>query len=129
MATHHIKMFVVDGAIYYIQHNPSDPSNDEPGAHVRAPTKDVVRFRARDDGAFSIEFKVESPFDSGNGRPGYPIVSNDGSLTSPETLKKIPTITRSYPYTVTLGGLTDDPEIIIDNSGGGGGKPKKKKKK
>lgn len=135
MANHHIKLFIVDGAIEYIHHNTDSPLDDKPGKHARAPTGEKVRFRAPVDGGFSIEFKAASPFVSGAGRPGHPIVSADGSATPLEKLKTISTVVKTFAYTATLGGVTEDPEIIIDNSGGGGGGPaakksaKKKKKK
>jgi hypothetical protein len=129
MPSHHVKLFVVDGEIYYIHHNVSSPSDDDPGKHTRAPSGDKARFVARDDGGFSIEFKAESPFVSGAGSPGSPIVSVDGSPTTLETLKTISTVRKRFPYTTTLAQLQDDPEIIIDNSGGTGGKPKKATKK
>ena len=118
---HHIKLFIVDGEIEYLHHNTDSPFGDTPGKHMRAPTGDRVRFKAPEDGGFSIEFKVESPFESRAGRPGFPIVSADGKQTGLETLIRIPTVVKSFEYTATLGGVTDDPEIIIDNSGGGGG--------
>lgn len=130
MANHHIKLFVVDGKVDYIHHNLGSPSDDDPGVHASAPTGDKVRFKARDAGGFSVQFKAESPFESGAGAPGSaPISSPDGSLTDLETLKSIPTVKKKFPYTLTIAGLSDDPEIIIDNSGGGGPKAKKTAKK
>lgn len=122
MTHHHVKLFVVGGTtVYYVHHNTSDPGNDDAGVQTRAPTGDTIRFKARDAGGFTIEFKAESPFVSGAGAPGSPINSANGSLTTEETLKPIATVIKHFPYTVTIAGLTDDPEIIIDNSGGGGG--------
>jgi hypothetical protein len=130
MDNHHIKLFVVDGNIVYIHHSANHPNDDDPGPHLRAPKDDKVRFKAPKDGGFRIEFDTESPFVSGAGRPGFPIVSNDGSQTPLEILKPIGTVTKSFKYSVQIAGLDDDPEIIIDNSGGGGGGgPKKKRKK
>jgi hypothetical protein len=130
MANHHVKLFVVDGAVYYIHHNTSAPSDDDPGPHAEGATGDNYRWKARDDGGFKIEFDTESPFVSGHGAPGSPIVSPDGSQTPLEPLKVIGTPKRSFKYTFTFdSGVTDDPQIIINNSGGGGGSPKKKSKK
>jgi hypothetical protein len=130
MANHHVKLFIVDGGVvYYIHHNTSDPSNDDPGPHAEGPTGDKYKWRARDDGDFRIEFKTESPFKSGAGAHGSPIVSQN-SQTQLETLKSIATLTKPFPYTVTFdSGESDDPKIIINNSGGGGGPAKKKSKK
>src|SRR6266568_2455589 len=131
MSNHHVKLFVVDGNIEYIHHNVGT-SDDDPGKHTRAPHGDKVRFVARDDGGFSIQFKTESPFESLAGGPGQPpIVSPDGKPTILETLKRLPTgtVTKRFPYTATLAGIEDDPELIIDDSGGGGGPVKKAKKK
>jgi hypothetical protein len=132
MDSHHIKMFIVDGAIYFIHHSVNDPNDDNPAVHLHAPTKDQVRFKAPLDGPFTIEFKAESPFTSGAGAPGAPISSsftNGVDQTSLFTLKPIATVTKKFPYTATLGGVTIDPELIIDNSGGGGGGPVTKAKK
>lgn len=134
MANHHVKLFVADRAtstqeVYYIHHNPSDPSNDDPGKSAEGPTGDKYKWRARDDGDFRIEFKTESPFNTGAGAPGSPIASLN-SQTQLETLKPILTVKKAFPYTVTFdSGETDDPKIIINNSGGGGGPAKKKSKK
>lgn len=131
MPNHHVKLFIVDRKVFYIHHNIDIPSDDDPGIHARGQTTDKVRFRSRDDGPFTIEFKNESPFISDDGSPGSPISSKKvakGDETDLETLKPILTVTKRFPYTVKIGGLTDDPEIIIDNSGGGGAKKKKKKK-
>lgn len=126
---HHIKLFLVDGAIQYVHHETGDPTNDDPGTHVRGPHGDRVKFKARDDGGFTVVFKTESPFVGGAGFPATnPIVSPDGSIVGPFTLKPITTVTKKFPYTVKLAGVTDDPEIIIDDSGGSGAKKKKKKK-
>ena len=66
---HHIKMFKVAKKIVYIHHKPNNPTDDEPGDPLSAPPGDKVRFKARDDGGFSITFKTESPFESGAGFP------------------------------------------------------------
>ena len=132
MDNHHLKLFVVDAAVYFIHHSVNSPSDDSPGVHMSAPTNDQVRFKAPLDGPFTIEFKSESPFVSGAGKPGSPISSSFLSgvdQTSLLALKPIATVTKKFPYTVKVGGLTIDPELIIDNSGGGGGTPVKKKKK
>jgi hypothetical protein len=126
MGNHHVKLFIEDGEIVYIHHNPGNPSNDVPGKHVSGPTGDKVRFMAPSDGAFTVEFKTESPFVSQAGQPGTPIQSMDGSPTKLETLKTIGPVKKSFKYTVTLGGIVDDPEILIDNSGGTPKSPKKK---
>jgi hypothetical protein len=131
MSTHHIKMFIVDGTIYFIHHNVSSPSDDGPGVHARAPTSDEVRFTAPLDGPFTIEFDKESPFVSGAGAPGSPISSSFTSgvdQTPLLTLKPIGTTTKKFAYTARLAGVTLDPELIIDNSGGGGGGTPTKKK-
>jgi hypothetical protein len=128
MNNHHLKLFVVDGKVYYVHYKVNSTGADDPGVHMRAPTGDKVRFKAPVDGAFRIEFKTESPFTQGEGRPGFPIISNDGKPTDLLELKTIGTVTKSFKYSVSIGGVDDDPEIIIDNSGGGG-RPKKKKKK
>jgi hypothetical protein len=132
MSNHHVKLFIEDGEITYIHHDTGNPSDDDPGKHTGGPTGDKVRFVSRDDGPFSIEFKLESPFDSGAGSPGSPILSlHSGNVdkTSLETLKLIRPLRKGFDYTVNLAGLTDDPEIIIDNSSGSGGPHKKAKKK
>jgi hypothetical protein len=51
-------------------------------------------------------------------------------MTPLETAKSIaPTYqVKTFKYTVTLAGLADDPEIIINDSGGGGAKKARKKK-
>jgi len=135
MANHHIRLFVVDGGVYYIHFNTSDPTNPDPGKHLHVPHGDTVKWVSRDDGPFKIVFKKESPFNDGAGFPAAnPIVStvagNGSSATTLDTLKPIATVKKSFSYTVTFNsGVTDDPEIIIDDSGGTGGKGKKGKKK
>ena len=119
----------MDGHIIYILHS-GNPDGDDPGTKVRGKTGDKLRFRAPLDGGFTITFKSASPFESGVGAPSStPITSSDGSPTRYEKLKTIATTVKSFPYTVTLGGITEDPEIIIDNSGGGGKGKKKPHKK
>jgi hypothetical protein len=131
MASHHIMMFVVDGKIVYIHYQPANPSAPEPGNDVHAPHGNKIKWSAPNDGGFSIEFKTESPFESGAGAPGNPIISPDGHPTKLETLKTIATVKRTFKYTAKLAGITDDPQIVIDDSGGsggGGGQAKKTKK-
>jgi len=128
MSNHHIRLFVEDGGVVYIDHTVGI-YGDRPGKHTHAPHGDKVRWEAPVDGGFSIEFKTESPFVSLAGSPGSPIMSSNGSQTSLETLKPITTVTKRFPYTTTLAGIVDDPELIIDDSGGSGGPSKKAKKK
>ena len=131
MATiHHIKFFIdADGTIVCIHHSESDPTNDDPGAHKHQPSGDKVRFRAPRDGGFTVTFDTASPFASGAGFPA-PITSLTGSLTKAETLIPLSVGVNKQPfkYSITLAGVTEDPEIIIDDSGGTGASSKAKKK-
>jgi len=133
MSNHHVKLFIEDGTIVYIHHNVSSPDDDDPGKHTRGTTGEKVCFVSRDDGPFTIEFKVASPFVSGVGSPGNKIQSfRSGNVdkTNLELLKDIsPAIVQNFAYKVMLAGIPDDPEIIIDNSGGTGSGKKKAKKK
>jgi hypothetical protein len=134
MSNHHVKLFIEDGTVVYIHHNVDKPDDDDPGKHASGMTGEKLSFVSRDDGPFTIEFKAESPFVSGVGSPGNKIKSfRSGNVdkTNLELLKDIsPVNKKTFPYTATLAGIPNDPEIIIDNSGGtGGGKKKVKKKK
>jgi hypothetical protein len=114
MADHPIKLHIKNGQVV------CSPDS------LSAPTFDKAQWVAPKDGGFTIEFKTESPFVSQAGKPGTPITSKDGSPTKLETLKLVFPDKKSFKYTVTLSGIVEDPEILIDNSGDH--HPKKPKK-
>ena len=133
MGNHHLKLFVVDGKLWIIHHDTGNPNDDNPGDPFSAKHGNKVRFKSQDSGSFSIEFKAKSPFISDAGKPNDPIYSTTASngvdWTDFEILKPIQTLQEFFPYTVTIGGVPYDPQIIIDESGGGGTPVKKAKKK
>jgi len=121
-----IKMFIVTDStgtrtLGYIIHNEIS-GNDRPGGTVRAHSKSKIRWTS-DDGDFSIDFTDPSPLDP----PELHLDGKEGTPTPFKTLKTLPLSGGTNPvfkYTADVGGVTDDPEIIIDDSGGG---PKTKK--
>jgi hypothetical protein len=122
---HHIRLFLENGNIVCIHHNTDDPSNDEPGDPLDQPHGERVRFKSR-DGDITIAFKNgKSPFVSGN----LQLQAAQNTLTAPEELKPITKILEHFPYTATVAGVSQDPEIIIDEGASGGGAKKKAKKK
>jgi hypothetical protein len=124
---HHIRIFDREGAFQYIDHNPDDPNNDQPGDILRVPSGTKVRFKSR-DGNLTITFE-ESPFESGNGTGTNPLQALQGKETPAETLAQQASTVTAFKYTVDVGGDEDDPEVIIDDSSGGPGKKKAAKKK
>lgn len=124
---HQVRMFIVDGQIVYIHHDTNHPAHDQPGNSLRVRPGEKVRFTSR-DGGFSIEFKTESPFVSGAGAPGRPIVSSNGSFTPAQTIKRTISVTKRFLYTTTLANIIGDAEIIVDDGGGARGSAKKAKR-
>ena len=120
---HTVKIFIVDDALEYIHHDADHPNDDNPGKHLELLPGDRVRWKST-DGNITIHFD-DSPFESGTtdlpdptlpprDHTGYEIIRSDAK---PDKNGNDP----AFKYTATVGGVTDDPEIIIDLGTGGPG--------
>ena len=130
---HQLRFFVdpVDGSKRIIHHSTDDPTNDEPGDHLKLVGGQKLSFKCR-DATLQIRIHPEattgdpSPFLTGEVNLG-PFAQNQASQQF--TIKAVSTSSARYQYSVTIGSVAIDPEIIIDNTSKPVGPHKRKRKK
>ena len=115
--SHIIKCSIEDGVIAKIDYDTNHPSQPKPGKHVKAPPHGKVRLENNERaGLLTVTF-ADSPFESR--RKSF--TAEPGKNTSQEELieaKRDP-VTRGnpvFPYTISIGAVSVDPDIIIDLS-------------
>lgn len=125
--SHIIKTYIEDGLITKIDYDTGRPSRPAPGKHVKQPPHEKLRWEnCADTGTLTIKFD-DSPFESGRTElaalPGKRTTLEELIEADPDPITGDNPV---FPYTITLGAITVDPDIIIDLGTGGGARPHKK---
>ena len=134
---HKISVFVVDGVIYKIYQDRKTPTRAKPGMHVIVHPGDTVRWHSdsQNRGMLSIHFVGDVPFapplpqltaEPGKFTPKATVIGATKTLLlTKQAQEKIAAATLAsgkrphkvsvpYAYTITVGDVTTDPDIIID---------------
>jgi hypothetical protein len=111
--SHIIKCSIEDEMVVKIDYDTGNPSHPKPGKHVLVAPQAKLRWENDDPiGTLSIHFD-DSPFESGL----TDFTALPGKTTSLEQIIQPYPATGPnpvFPYTIRIGGISEDPDILID---------------